>query len=66
MTIDQRKIDFTFVLIFFSGAFATVKLCINKATNVQYAMKIIEKKKFALNHGTKRANALMVKKEQNY
>ena len=42
-----------------TGAFAVVKLCVERDTGRQYAMKIIEKKKFALNHGSKRGEALM-------
>jgi len=42
-----------------SGTFATVKLCINKCTGEKYAVKIIDKKKFALNHGSSRSDALM-------
>lgn len=43
-----------------TGAFATVKTAVHKKTGTKYAVKIIEKKKFILNHGTTRANALMV------
>ena len=42
-----------------TGAFAVVKLCVERDTGRQYACKIIEKKKFALNHGSKRGEALM-------
>jgi serine/threonine-protein kinase Chk2 len=60
-SIDQRgpesKYDIRETLG--TGAFAVVKLCINKKSGKQFAMKIIEKKKFAMNHGSKRDNALM-------
>ena len=42
-----------------TGAFAVVRLCTLKETGDRYAMKVIEKKKFALNHGSKRTGVLM-------
>lgn len=40
------------------GAFASVRLVVHIETGVNYAVKIIEKKKFALNHGSRRGDAL--------
>lgn len=42
-----------------TGAFAIVKVCVDRQTGQKYAMKIIEKRKFSLNQNTKRANALL-------
>ena len=42
-----------------TGAFAVVKVCVERDTGRRYAMKIIEKKKFALNHGSRRGNAIL-------
>lgn len=42
-----------------SGAFATVKKCIHRRTGQEFAMKIIDKKKFQMNYSSKRKNALM-------
>ena len=42
-----------------TGAFAVVRECTLKSTGARYAMKVIEKKKFALNHGSKRTGVLM-------
>jgi pSer/pThr/pTyr-binding forkhead associated (FHA) protein len=44
-----------------TGAFATVKMCAHKETSKKFAVKIIDKKKFAMNHGSSRNNALMVR-----
>jgi serine/threonine protein kinase len=42
-----------------TGQFASVHLCIHKATGKQWAMKIIDKKKFALSSSTDRPDALL-------
>ena len=42
-----------------TGAFAVVKQCVNRETGEKFAMKIIEKKKFMLNHASRRGEALM-------
>ncbi len=44
-----------------TGAFATVKVAVKKEDGSKYAVKIIDKKKFAMNHGSTRQNALMVR-----
>lgn len=43
------------------GAFATVKLCLNRYTGKKYAAKVIEKKKFKRMQKTSRDNAVMVR-----
>ena len=42
-----------------SGQFASVHLCIHKATGKQWAIKIIDKKKFALSSSSERPDALL-------
>jgi serine/threonine protein kinase len=42
-----------------TGNFASVVLGINKETGERVAIKVIDKKKFAMSNGTKRQNALM-------
>jgi hypothetical protein len=42
--------------------FVLVFLCV--VVGEKFAMKIIEKKKFALNHSSKRPNALMVRERE--
>lgn len=42
-----------------SGAFAQVRKCIDRVTGAQYAMKIIDKKKFALINSSGRLDNLM-------
>lgn len=42
-----------------TGQFASVHLCIHKATGKQWAIKIIDKKKFALSSSSERPDALL-------
>ena len=53
----MRFVALTF-LTYVSGNFATVKLCVHKETALKYALKIIDKKKYAMNSSS-RKNALM-------
>eukprot|EP01102_Stenamoeba_stenopodia_P019877 TRINITY_DN7598_c0_g1_i1.p1 TRINITY_DN7598_c0_g1~~TRINITY_DN7598_c0_g1_i1.p1 ORF type:complete len:522 (+),score=113.56 TRINITY_DN7598_c0_g1_i1:345-1910(+) len=53
----QKKYDLRDTLG--SGAFATVRLGISRATGEKFAIKIIDKKKFQMNNGCQRKDALM-------
>lgn len=54
-TLDLEKEYYVTETVLGVGAFATVKLCVHIKTGEKCALKIIDKKKFSLNHGSARS-----------
>jgi len=57
-SVNGPEVDYDIRETLGYGAFATVKMCVHRRTGQKYAIKVIDKKKFAKQHHSHRPNAL--------